>query len=194
MRFMPPKFDHGFGGFLSTARFQMDFDEGFFPSNFLEIWKMMQTIWKSNYRGQRRISGKPRVGPSNSATILIGHQGILLWMPYSAFATTPLTNIIVLLDRYSCWIVMMISPTPGSSGTAEFFFAQFFTQFLVALTPLLPVSFGDCSSLFRTWFRAVFLPRWIKTGLFQKKKKKKFQPLDARLSYCRSLVKNHGGS
>ena len=43
-------------------------------------------------------------------------------------------HIIIFARQIIMWIVMMISPTPGSSGTAEFFFAQFFEQFLLGYT------------------------------------------------------------
>ncbi|BDC99391.1 lysylphosphatidylglycerol synthase transmembrane domain-containing protein [Persicobacter psychrovividus] len=68
------------------------------------------------------------------------------------------------------WIVMLISPTPGSSGTAEYFYGLFFQHFLGEFT------FGT-SLLWRLlayypylFLGAVFLPRWIQKVFFDRKK------------------------
>jgi len=82
-------------------------------------------------------------------------------------------NIIVFARQVIMWIVMMISPTPGSSGTAEFFFAQFFTQFLTKYTFVTSILWRLLSYYPYLILGALFLPRWIKQVFFKKKKKNK---------------------
>ncbi len=81
-------------------------------------------------------------------------------------------HIIVFARQVIMWIVMMISPTPGSSGTAEFFFAQFFTQFLTKYTFVTSILWRLLSYYPYLILGALFLPRWIKQVFFKKKKEK----------------------
>jgi uncharacterized protein (TIRG00374 family) len=79
-------------------------------------------------------------------------------------------HIIVFARQVIMWIVMMISPTPGSSGTAEFFFAQFFQQFLHGYTFVTSILWRLLSYYPYLLLGAIFLPRWIKQVFFKKKK------------------------
>ncbi|MFD2200450.1 lysylphosphatidylglycerol synthase transmembrane domain-containing protein [Shivajiella indica] len=78
-------------------------------------------------------------------------------------------HIIVFARQVIMWIVMMISPTPGSSGTAEFFFAQFFAQFLNGYTFVTSILWRLLSYYPYLLLGAIFLPRWIKQVFFKKK-------------------------
>jgi len=78
-------------------------------------------------------------------------------------------NVIVFARQVIMWIVMMISPTPGSSGTAEFFFAQFFTQFLGGYTFVTSILWRLLSYYPYLLLGAIFLPRWIRQVFFKKK-------------------------
>ncbi|MBB6326473.1 hypothetical protein FHS59_002101 [Algoriphagus iocasae] len=82
-------------------------------------------------------------------------------------------HIIVFARQVIMWIVMMISPTPGSSGTAEFFFAQFFTQFLTKYTFVTSILWRLLSYYPYLILGALFLPRWIRQVFFKKNKKDK---------------------
>ncbi len=87
-------------------------------------------------------------------------------------AFVPLTlnqEIIVFARQVIMWIVMMISPTPGSSGTAEFFYGQFFTQFLGEYTFVTSILWRLLSYYPYLLLGAIFLPRWIKQVFFKKK-------------------------
>lgn len=79
-------------------------------------------------------------------------------------------EIIVFARQVIMWIVMMISPTPGSSGTAEFFYAQFFTQFLGSYTFVTSIVWRLFSYYPYLILGAIFLPRWIRQVFFKKKK------------------------
>jgi glycosyltransferase 2 family protein len=78
-------------------------------------------------------------------------------------------HVIVFARQVIMWIVMMISPTPGSSGTAEFFFGQFFSQFLIGYTFVTSILWRLLSYYPYLLLGAVFLPRWIKQVFFKKK-------------------------
>ena len=87
-------------------------------------------------------------------------------------AFVPLTleqEIIVFARQVIMWIVMMISPTPGSSGTAEFFYGQFFSQFLGQYTFVTSIIWRLFSYYPYLILGAIFLPRWIKQVFFKKK-------------------------
>lgn len=79
-------------------------------------------------------------------------------------------NIIVFARQVIMWIVMMISPTPGSSGTAEFFFGVFFDQFLQKYTFVTSIIWRLLSYYPYLILGAIFLPRWVRQVFFKKKK------------------------
>ena len=78
-------------------------------------------------------------------------------------------HVIIFARQVIMWIVMMISPTPGSSGTAEFFFAQFFSEFLTGYTFVTSILWRMLSYYPYLLLGAIFLPRWIKQVFFVKK-------------------------
>ncbi|MDN3203936.1 lysylphosphatidylglycerol synthase transmembrane domain-containing protein [Algoriphagus sediminis] len=106
------------------------------------------------------------------ATIFIwSSRYLMLNALISAFVTLSLdSHLIVFARQVIMWIVMMISPTPGSSGTAEFFFSQFFTQFLDGYTFVTSILWRLFSYYPYLILGAIFLPRWIRQVFFKKKK------------------------
>ena len=78
-------------------------------------------------------------------------------------------HVIVFARQVIMWIVMMISPTPGSSGTAEFFYAQFFDQFLGKYTFVTSILWRLLTYYPYLILGAIFLPRWIRQVFFNKK-------------------------
>jgi uncharacterized protein (TIRG00374 family) len=109
------------------------------------------------------------------ATIFIwSSRYLMLNALISAFVPLDLNeNVIVFARQVIMWIVMMISPTPGSSGTAEFFFGQFFTEFLGNYTFITSILWRLFSYYPYLILGAIFLPRWIRQVFFKKKKAKK---------------------
>lgn len=82
-----------------------------------------------------------------------------------------LEHIVIFARQIIMWIVMMISPTPGSSGTAEFFFGQFFNEFLTGYTFVTSITWRMLSYYPYLILGAFFLPRWIRQVFFVKKGK-----------------------
>ncbi|MBK6266422.1 flippase-like domain-containing protein [Marivirga sp. S37H4] len=67
------------------------------------------------------------------------------------------------------WITMLISPTPGSSGTAEFIFNQFFREDLGSVTFVSNIFWRLMTYYPYLFLGALILPRWI-ARVFKKKK------------------------
>ena len=73
-----------------------------------------------------------------------------------------LEHLVVFSRQIVMWIVMLISPTPGSSGTAEIVFSSFYGEFLGG--------FSNAAALFWRGFYYypyliigfIILPRWLR--------------------------------
>lgn len=147
-----------------------------FSIRFLRKWKHdAQEYGDQIIEASRQLSGKnyrywlPIIG----ATIFVwSSRYLMLNALMGAFVPLDLfDNIIVFARQVIMWIVMMISPTPGSSGTAEFFFGVFFNQFLEKYTFVTSIIWRLLSYYPYLILGAIFLPRWIRQVFFNKKKK-----------------------
>jgi glycosyltransferase 2 family protein len=78
-------------------------------------------------------------------------------------------HILVFGKHIILWIVMLISPTPGSSGTAEFFFPMFFRVFLEENAVLGSLIWRILTYYPYLLLGAIFLPRWVKMVFLNKK-------------------------
>jgi len=81
-------------------------------------------------------------------------------------------HFLIFARQIVLWIIMLISPTPGSSGTAEFFFPAFFEQFLGNYTLISNILWTMMSFYPYLLLGAIFLPRWIRRAFFISKKAK----------------------
>ncbi|MEO9968111.1 MAG: lysylphosphatidylglycerol synthase transmembrane domain-containing protein [Reichenbachiella sp.] len=77
-------------------------------------------------------------------------------------------HMVIFSRQIIMWIVMLISPTPGSSGTAEFFFNQFFNEYLGNYTFVSSIFWRLMSYYPYLLLGAIFLPRWIRSKFFKK--------------------------
>ncbi len=137
--------------------------------------------WKHNaqeFGDQIIVASKQLAGKSASFWLKIIGLTIFVWTSrylmlnslVSAFVPLDFDQqIIVFARQVIMWIVMMLSPTPGSSGTAEFFYGQFFAQFLGQYTFVTSIIWRLFSYYPYLFLGAVFLPRWIKQVFFKKK-------------------------
>lgn len=88
----------------------------------------------------------------------------------AAYANIDIAEHMMIFSRQIImWILMLASPTPGSSGTAEFFFTQFFRIFLGDYTFITMIFWRMLSYYPYLLLGAIFLPRWIKRVFFKKK-------------------------
>ena len=78
-------------------------------------------------------------------------------------------HMIIFGKHLILWIVMLISPTPGSTGTAEHFFMKFFNEYLFEFTLGAALLWRIVSFYPYLIVGAFALPRWIARVFFKKK-------------------------
>jgi len=137
-----------------------------FSLKFLHKWKHnAQEYGNQIIQASRELTGKRwnYWVPIILVTIFIwSSRYLMLNALISAYVPLSLDqHVIVFARQVIMWIVMMISPTPGSSGTAEFFFGQFFSQFLGSYTFVTSIFWRLLSYYPYLLLGAIFLPRWI---------------------------------
>lgn len=71
-------------------------------------------------------------------------------------------HIIVFSKHLVLWVMMLISPTPGSSGAAEFFFQQFYQSTLGDYTLATDFIWRIFTYYLYLLLGVICLPRWIK--------------------------------
>lgn len=145
-----------------------------FSIKWLRKWK-----YSANEFGNQIIeASKELIGKNYKYWLTIIGATVFIWSSrylmlnalIGAYESLSFTEHIVIFARQVImWIVMMISPTPGSSGTAEFFFGQFFAQFLNGYTFVTSILWRMLSYYPYLILGAIFLPRWIKHVFFKKK-------------------------
>jgi uncharacterized protein (TIRG00374 family) len=76
-------------------------------------------------------------------------------------------HVLIFGKQIILWVVMLISPTPGSSGTAEAIFPAFFQIYLNDYTIIVNVLWRLFTYYPYLLLGAIFLPRWVKRVFFQ---------------------------
>lgn len=71
-------------------------------------------------------------------------------------------HLVILGKQVMMWTIMLVSPTPGGSGTAEFFYKQFNEAALGNYTLITGVLWRILTYYFYLILGAIYLPRWIK--------------------------------
>ncbi len=106
-----------------------------------------------------------------SITIFIwSSRYLMLNFQIDAYADLNFQDHLLIFSRQIIlWIIMLFSPTPGSSGTAEFFFPFFFEGFLGDYTLVNNILWRLLSYYPFLILGAIYLPRWIKRVFFEKK-------------------------
>jgi uncharacterized membrane protein YbhN (UPF0104 family) len=79
-------------------------------------------------------------------------------------------HVLIFGKQIILWVVMLISPTPGSSGTAEAIFPAFFGSHLGDYTIIVNVLWRMFTYYPYLFLGAFFLPRWINRVFFTSKK------------------------
>jgi len=77
-------------------------------------------------------------------------------------------HMLIFARQLVLWIIMLVSPTPGSSGAAEFFFPLFFEDYLGPYTLIANISWRLMSFYPYLFLGAIFLPRWLRRVFFNK--------------------------
>lgn len=134
---------------------------------YLSKWKQKAT----EYGNQIILASKEMVGKDLKYWLLVSGSTIFVWcarylmlnslvMAYIDISFSD--NMIIFSRQIIMWITMLISPTPGSSGTAEYFFTQFFSEFLHQYTFILAVFWRLMSYYPYLLAGAIILPWWLK--------------------------------
>lgn len=143
--------------------------------------------WKtkaSEYGDQIITASAELRGKSSKYWISISLITIVIWCAryltlntiVSAFTSITIGDHLVIFSRQVImWIVMLISPTPGSSGTAEYFFIPFFQEYLGDYTFISAIFWRSVTYYPYLILGALVLPRWLKK-VFSKKGQKKTLP------------------
>lgn len=88
-----------------------------------------------------------------------------------AFVDVSLADHFLIFGRHLIlWIIMLVSPTPGSSGAAEFFFPLFFEDYLGPYTLITNISWRLLSFYPYLLLGAIVLPRWLRSRFFTRPK------------------------
>ena len=88
----------------------------------------------------------------------------------AAYVSMSFTEHLVNLGKqFIIWTVMLVSPTPGSSGTAEFFYKQLYGNALGDYTLITAVLWRVFTYYLYLILGAIYLPRWIRRVFAPKK-------------------------
>ncbi|NEN23879.1 flippase-like domain-containing protein [Cryomorpha ignava] len=72
-------------------------------------------------------------------------------------------HLLIYARQLVMWVIMLISPTPGSSGVAEFAFSGFFKEFIpLGLVGALALLWRLISYYPYLFIGAIILPRWLR--------------------------------
>ncbi len=83
-------------------------------------------------------------------------------------------HVLIYARQLVMWVIMLISPTPGSSGVAEFAFSGFFKEFIpLGLVGALALLWRLISYYPYLFIGVVILPRWLRATAKPSKKAKK---------------------
>lgn len=138
--------------------------------------------WKekaNNYGDDIILASQEIVGKNFKYWAIISGSTIFIWCArylmlnslVTAYADISIPEHMMIFSRQVImWMIMLISPTPGSSGTAEYFFTQFFSEFLDKYTFVSAIFWRLMSYYPYLLVGAVILPWWLKKVFFNKKK------------------------
>ncbi len=88
---------------------------------------------------------------------------MILNLLIAAYTNVSLSEHITIFGKHiMMWVMMLISPTPGSSGTAEFFFQQFYETILGNYTIITDLLWRCLTYYLYLILGAIFLPKWLK--------------------------------
>jgi uncharacterized protein (TIRG00374 family) len=140
---------------------------------FLRKWR-----YASYKRGNEMILASEQLkGMGKKFWIYLSLSTIFIWSSrylllnflMDAYANISIGEHVVIFGKQIIlWVVMLISPTPGSSGTAEYFFPMFFEENLGDYTLIVNLLWRLFTYYPYLLLGAIFLPRWIKRVFFHK--------------------------
>jgi len=94
---------------------------------------------------------------------MLSWTGRFLVINFIIMAFNPLADQFIIFARQlSMWVILIVSPTPGGSGIAEFVFSGFLNEFIpFGLAGILAVLWRLISYYPYLFIGAIVLPRWL---------------------------------
>ncbi len=90
--------------------------------------------------------------------------------PHNPLVTGFADHMLIYARQLVMWVIMLISPTPGSAGVAEFAFSGFLREFIpMGLVAALALVWRLISYYPYLFIGAVVLPRWLKATAKKRK-------------------------
>lgn len=142
------------------------------------LWWVFQLPFIRRWRRKAVTVGIDLVNASNE----LRHQGLLFWSKafvatifawsgrylivnflLLAFATNN-DHFLIYTRQFVMWIMMIVSPTPGGAGFAEYVFSEYLQDFIpLGFTGILAFLWRLISYYPYLFIGAILLPRWLKT-------------------------------
>lgn len=99
-----------------------------------------------------------------TARYLVVNLIILAFMDVSWGGSAFIDQIIIYARQLVMWVIMLISPTPGSSGVAELAFSGFLKEFIpLGLAGALAILWRLISYYPYLFIGSIILPRWLRS-------------------------------
>lgn len=92
-----------------------------------------------------------------------------------AFTGEVYNQFIIYARQLVMWVILLISPTPGSSGTAEYFFPLFLGEFTSGFSDVVAVSWRMISYYPYLFIGVIVLPVWIRRVYFGRRRSIRFR-------------------
>ncbi len=90
-------------------------------------------------------------------------------------------HLVIFARQLVMWVIMLISPTPGSSGVAEFAFSGFLQEFIpIGLVGALALLWRLISYYPYLFIGAIILPRWLRITGVQKRRREQTARFQAK--------------
>jgi len=127
-----------------------------------------EVLWASNQLKGKNFSYWFKI--SVSTIFIWSARYLMVNCLIAAFVDVSLFEHVLIFGKHIIlWIVMLVSPTPGSSGFADYFFPIFFEDFLGDFSLVTGILWRAMTYYPYLLLGALFLPKWIRKVFFKKK-------------------------
>lgn len=127
--------------------------------------------WATQQGNEMMMASEALKGESATYWMKLGVVTLLVWTARYGIlnaliaAYVPVTwldHVIIFGKHIIMWVTMLISPTPGSSGTAEFFFKKLYSNLLGQYTLITTILWRMITYYLYLFAGIIALPRWLK--------------------------------
>jgi len=127
-----------------------------------------EMMWASNQLKGKKFSYWFKI--SVSTIFIWSARYLMVNCLIEAYVDLNLTQHVLVFGKHIIlWISMLLSPTPGSSGAAEYLFPVFYESFLGEYSLVVALIWRAFTYYPYLLLGAIFLPKWIRKVFFKKK-------------------------